>query len=340
MKKYFIVFILSMCSLPTFAQMPPVVKGGESILRAGKQAEQIGRTISELQRNVIRAQQITPERYVSPLSDFLKKETTPPEWSQTEPPEERRRRAALEERATPSKRTRESLELELNANGILPRDFETYTNVQLEELLKSYKAKKAQVDLLEKLKTTTPVSDRATSWSRNDELFIMNDAKQIWKWAENQPDFYEDNYWPDNYQEPFNPELTSLRVLLISDDNDIISLFSHYSQEGKDITVVHGGQSSSAGISHLKNSDEKYDIIVTDFTLTDIRGGFDVSRYVWNNELDIPVVLLSKDPMGSSKLLLHNFVGQVPYPVFPEQYDAVFNYLSNIVATGKAYPNK
>ena len=61
-------------------------------------------------------------RYDSPLRDFLKEKPVPPEWSQTETPEEWRRRAALEERATPSKRTRESLELELKANGILPQD--------------------------------------------------------------------------------------------------------------------------------------------------------------------------------------------------------------------------
>lgn len=240
-------------------------------------------------------------------------------------------------RYTSQKRSRESLELELNANGILPRDFETYTNVQLEELLKSYRAMEAQVKLQDNLKTTTPVSDRATSWSRKDEL-LFERGNALWEWAESQPDFYIDNYWPDDYQEPFHPDVKSLTVLLISDDMDIRNLFSSYSRDREDITVINGGSSGEFGTKLITQFRSKIDIIVTDFVLEDKYGGYGVARYTWNNEINIPVVLLSKDPIGAASLLLGNIVGQVPYPVFPRQYDAVFNYLSNIVATGRAYP--
>ena len=172
------------------------------------------------------------------------------------------------------------------------------------------------------------------------QLYASHD-NQLWKWATQQPDFYSDNYFPMNYHERFHPDVKSLRILLISNDFDIIARVRAAQNARKNIYVdveAHIG----LGIKQLENPQNSYDIIVTDFSISGGsrgRGGYEVGMYVWNKKLDIPVVLLSKGEIASSHLILHNIIGQSPYLQSVNDAQRFFNYLSNIVATGKAYPN-
>ena len=82
----------------------------------------------------------------------------------------------------------------------------------------------------------------------------------------------------------------------------------------------------------------KYDVVLADFILED-KSGLDVSMYVWNKKLGMPVICYSGEDWQPEMLFRYNVAGQIPVPLFEEDFDKLFNYLSNIVATGRAYPN-
>lgn len=179
------------------------------------------------------------------------------------------------------------------------------------------------------------------AFSRNDELlhhFGAKERQKLWKWAESQPDFYEDNYIlsvrKGVYEEPFHPDVKSMRVLLVSDDDDAITYLRKAAKARGNITIDVIDSTRQIADYVGKNN---YDIIATDFVLPCVdEDGYRVGMYAWNNKLNIPVVLIARDPMSPAPALLYNLIGQSPYPNDVEQADAALRYLSHIAATGRA----
>ena len=177
--------------------------------------------------------------------------------------------------------------------------------------------------------------------SRNDQLLLLygeEGRQQLGEWANSQPDFYEDNYLISTrhltYDEPFHPDVKSMRVLLVSDDIDVMVSLSDAAKLRGNVTIdiVHS-------VREVENrlKENKYDIIATDFVLQGDNTGYEVGMYVWKNWLDIPVVAVSKSEIGPRRGLLHNLVGQALYPSDVELGDAALRYFSHIVATGRAF---
>ncbi len=178
------------------------------------------------------------------------------------------------------------------------------------------------------------------AFSRNDELlhhFGAKERQKLWKWAESQPDFYEDNYilsaCAGVYIEPFHPDVKSMRVLLVSDDDDAIVRLRKAAKARGNITIDVVDRVSGVA-KRLEQTN--YDIVATDFVLPAFEDGYQVGMYVWNNKLNIPVVAIAKTEIGPARGLLFNLVGQAPYPNDAEQADAALRYLSHIAATGRA----
>ncbi|MBR4356179.1 MAG: hypothetical protein IKP96_06430, partial [Elusimicrobiaceae bacterium] len=253
----------------------------------------------------------------------------------------RKVRAAL----PPPKRSLESLQLEANAWGVSEDELKKMTREELEGLVTTYQVFFKIVKMPQQI-AKKELSAEQNSFTRNDEIFMPGIAKkqrpQIIPWEFQQPDFFLGNYLPLDYNEPFHPSVKSLRILLISDDFDIISRIrnAEYKMENIHIDIE---ERVDIGTKHLQDPETKYDIIVTDFAVPGgqfDRGAYDVGMYVWNKKLNIPVILLTKADVGLVSALMHNIVGQYPYLQTVNDAHQFFNYLSNIVATGKAYPNE
>lgn len=184
------------------------------------------------------------------------------------------------------------------------------------------------------------------AWSRNDKLLLPSgkeEAQDLWKWAKSQPDFYEDNYIlaarRGVYEEPFHPDVKSMRVPLVSDDEEVIARLKVAAKARGNITI-DVARTMPRATNCLQET--KYDIIATDFILPDDRNGYEVGMHVWNSQLNIPVVAISMATISPTRGLLFNLVGQSPYPVDNDDVDnddadAALRYLSHIAATGRAF---
>ena len=238
------------------------------------------------------------------------------------------------------KRSREWLTQQLTAREFLPEVLETMSYAQLEDLYTTYEVSSNI--------TACKPTGMEESLTRNDNVY-MNYVKnprssrdKLSQWAFGQPDYHLGNYLPLDYQQPFHPNVKSLRILLISDDYGIVRRIRTAEDKMENIHIDAVGH-IDIGIKHLENPETKYDIIVTDFFVPGGkygRGAYDVGMYVWNKKLNIPVILLSKAEEGDSQAMIHNIVGQFPYLETIDDAHRLFNYLSNMVATGKAFPSE
>ena len=234
--------------------------------------------------------------------------------------------------------TRKSILRQLSALQIMPPNPESWTRQDLEELLITYTV----FSNAENYKQETTVK----SLTREDSMIPVLKSKnaagnqKLNQWALTQPDFHLTNYRPHDYQQPFHPDVKSLRVLLVSNDDNIINLVLSGRNLHNNIQIDFEDNINS-GIKFLEEAGAKYDVIVTDFSVPGgerNRGGYEMGMYAWNNKLNIPVIILSKELLIPTHLILHNIVGQSFYLNGPVDVSRFFNYLSNIVATGKAYP--
>ena len=229
---------------------------------------------------------------------------------------------------------------QLISKNFKPQVLETMIYEELDELLLTYTVFSNA--------TVYKRDNIEDAWTRDDKemlpiLMTLNkqNSDQLTQWVLKQPDYYLRNYLPLDYNVPFHPDVKSLRILLISDDSDIKAYIrtALHSYNNIDVDMnPHIGLATKL----LENTETKYDIIVTDYVVPGgkrDRGAYDVGMYVWNKKLNIPVVVLSLQPAGSIRLILNNIVGQSFYVQSVEDAHRFFNYLSNIVATGKAYPN-
>ena len=174
---------------------------------------------------------------------------------------------------------------------------------------------------------------------------IINQLHSLQRWVESQPDYFEDNYVEEeeingriklNYNEPFNSSVQSMRVLVVRDDFFGVEQLREAAEKYSGVTIQ---QVFNAKDAMELLSQEHYDVVLTDYVL-DQGNGFQVAMNIWNKKLNIPVISFSGFNMSPHTLISHNLVGSFPIITFPDEGEKLINYLSNIVATGKAYPNK
>ena len=231
------------------------------------------------------------------------------------------------------KRSRESLELELSALGF---QVENYSRDDMENLLASYQAFTAAKDVYSRYETTLDGTGAN----------FMEVLARMKNWAESQPDYFEENYLDSEgvdaaitdysqYKEPFNPQVKTLRILVVRDGSNGVRVLKDAAWGNNNIIIDHVDFVSTA-MEKLKY--HHYDIVLTDYVLMD-GNGFEVSMYVWNKKLNIPVISYSAAPMNPHLLLKYNIVGAIPVATFSDEAEAALNYLSNVAATGRACPS-
>ncbi|MBR4355339.1 MAG: hypothetical protein IKP96_02030 [Elusimicrobiaceae bacterium] len=227
------------------------------------------------------------------------------------------------------KRSLESLQLEAQKLGLAPHNLETYSREQLEDFITSYKGLH---NMGRNVRVRWETPQGITSGIEKE--FLQR------SWAETQPDYFRENYL-DNliiYTEPWNPVVKSLNILVVNDELKYLSALQEAADESTQVHVA-GVRSVKDAIELLKNIPYAFDVILTDMAIGEGDTGEKISMYVWNQRLNIPVIWYSAENLNDAYLLSYNVVGRIGVAGASALADEVFRYLSNIVATGRAYPN-
>ncbi len=220
----------------------------------------------------------------------------------------------------------ESLQLEATALGLDERHLATYSRQDLSKFINSYHA----------MKNTQEVSSRFESDAKG-----LNYEWEMRKWAQAQPEFIKENYvFPTlefDYKEPFYP-VEKMNILVVRDENSGYEELVHAAKNHPGVTVrVDRAASVPEALELLATN--SYDVVLVDFTLPEKRNGFEVAMHIWNKKLNIPVICYSVEGWNPVLLLNYNMVGQIPVAYENEEGEGVLSYLSNMIATGKAYPD-
>lgn len=269
-----------------------------------------------------------PQRYESPFRSFLQEDWEMPSIKQYEQKASAAKRASISAPRV-STRSLESLRMECAARGILPQNWESYSRDELAEFLSAY-------DVLEK----------GGGYSRFDEASQVDATGNRYvesarnAWVHKQPDFFKDNYINvDNrkhYTEPFNPQVTQLRILVVNDVKEQVAPLRRVAEQDGRVTLDFTDSVEEA-MAKIKNN--PYDIVLTDFHVYSERGT-DLSMWLYKEKPDLPVVLHALLGVTPEWAYAYNFKGQINIEVETERVREVLNYASNLVATGKAYPNR
>ena len=247
-----------------------------------------------------------------------------------------------------TKRSRESLLLEGSARGILPQNWETMSRDELEEFLtpilqsQQVATQPSLYDLAkqEAEQTFTPptweeVTHRARVLEGDDpDNFLWNSVDlAVETWARQQPDFIEENFVYETYQEPWNPQVKSLRILLVNDMTRFFGKFEQAAAADSRVTL-ETAQSGQEAIAKLEAHPDAYDIVLTDYHMRNGLGT-DISMYTKTHQLNIPVAIVAHANAMPSWWFKYGIIGRMDMIQKPQ---AVFNYASNLVATGRAFP--
>ena len=285
----------------------------------------------------------TSTGYVSPLRDFLRDEKD--EW---EMPELSSWRATscgfascwgddMQERAgrmgvdplrsvaidfgMPLQVSRESLQMRAQGVGIPAENIEHASSAELWLLISLY----------ETLAQSGQIVSRFDEFAK--ETGTEKNSAAIANWAAAQPDFRQENYIYKEYYEPFNPHVTQLRVLVINDSKKYVNPLREIAAHDSRITVEHV-DSVVAAFPALKSKKPKYDVVLTDY-YTHAGNALELSMWAYKHGVNTPIVFFSNADGSAGWLYSYNIAGRI---ALQQPARAVLNYLSNIVATGTAYP--
>ncbi len=208
-------------------------------------------------------------------------------------------------------------------------------NSRWAEVQKSLQAQKPSYTLLTEEEMLREQARRRDT----DNQFIS--TLDIENWARQQPDFVETNYISmyqmeerGGYRVPWNPAVKSLSVMIVNDEYSYVKEYINYAHNIPHITVTYVENMYSA-LKNLKENPFDYDIVLTDFHLPD-GSGRDIAAYIHNNHLPVPVGLFSYTTAMPGYIYNAFMQARLPMTMTPEE---VFNCASNLVATGKAYPD-
>ena len=292
----------------------------------------LDRTIQIPKNNVT-----SSERYVSPFRDFLKEEWEMPERSRFSAGQfasdwgiggrgmmgvDPLRSVAIEF-GMPVQISRENVQMQAKAMGIPPETVEKATKEQLWLLMCLY----------ENMAESGQIVSRYDDFAK--QIGEEKSDVSVARWAEKQPDFIAGNYVTAGYFEPFHPQITQLRVLVINDSKKVVERLLSAAEEDTRVSINYVDNVISAFLS-LKGSVNKYDVVLTDFN-THAGNAQELAMWAYRNDIHTPIIFFSNAGASASWLYSYNLKGSIDIK-HPGQ--AVLNYLSNIVATGKAYPSR
>jgi len=158
---------------------------------------------------------------------------------------------------------------------------------------------------------------------------------EVENWARSKPDFIEDNWIWGDYEEPWNENVSSLRILMVNDIANFFNKFKQAAQTDSRVTLTTANNAQEA-IDKLAANPTGYDIVMTDYHMPN-KVGTSISMYVKQNGLTMPVVVLAQANGMPSWWFKFGMSGRIDINHTAEE---VFNFASNIVATGKAFPNR
>ena len=277
------------------------------------------------------------ERYISPFADFLKDD-----WEMPELPKRATQdgfssgwmdpeksvgtgidplRATAIEFGMPAQVSREILQMQAEGLGIPAENIEYASSSELWLLINLYETMAKSGEIV----------------SRYDEFVQASapaaESMSLDRWAQQQPDFIRENYVYKEYYEPFNPAVTRLRILIINDNKRYFNPLLDIAAQDSRITVDHV-DSVVAAFPALKKSKPTYDVVLTDYC-THAGNALELSMWAYKNGVKVPIVFFSNADGTASYLYSYNLAGRIG---LNQPIRSVVNYLSNLVATGKAYP--
>lgn len=267
----------------------------------------------------------------------------------------------------------ESLVLQAQAEGILPHHWNSMSRSELEDWIttvhqaQASSKQKTVADLINQyfpLKEVPPSGDlpplttqelrqkarQIEGQSNLPEDFVGRSVSlETENWARTQPAFIEENFVYDKYTEPWNENVTHLRVLMVNDLPHLMTPFQEFAAQDERITldVAFGGEEA---VAKLQQNPGKYDIVMTDYHMPQGLGTI-ISMYVTERyfmelkanippkeqQYNFPVVVLAYANGMPSWWFKYGMCGRIEIGQGPQ---AAFNFASNIVATGRAFPGK
>ena len=255
-----------------------------------------------------------------------------------------------------AKRSRESLELEATSYGMPDYVAEKMSRDELQEWLGTYLSFRNITKGITSRREQTqnlPV----TNFRRRADVVAGNIEELITaqKWAESQPDYFEENYVRDidqRFNEDYKPFTVPenapykdkpLRILVVNDDSWGYSRIydSREAGEWEDESVSLLYRDTSAQAKRLlEHFPQRVDVILLDLAQADswMHSRLEVPMYVYNHHLNIPVISFSNESAGNTWLLSYNIVGQYPPVITGDGMPELIAYLKNIVYTGRARP--
>ncbi len=283
-----------------------------------------------------------PERYVSPLRDFLRDDWEMPESSRVgsrgglssylsdiSASNSRDQigsgdplRSAAIDLGMPADISLESVRMQARAMGVPSETIETASKSELWLLVHYYETMMNGGKILSRY----DASAEAAKVEKTEEA--------VERWAKAQPDFIEQNYMVTDYYEPFNPSVQQLRVLVINDSQKIIDPLLDFAAHNSRITVEY--VDSVAAAFPLLRGRPRYDIVLTDY-VTHAGNAQELGMWALKEKIKIPIVFFSNAGGTASWLYSYNLAGSIGTS---QPARMVLNYASNLVATGKAYPNR
>lgn len=229
------------------------------------------------------------------------------------------------------KRSMESLLIEGQTDGILPRNWQTLSRQELEDFIRTVRQMQEKIENIRFRMYWKKFAVQAELAGENMIKGSYDYEAEVW--AQKQPDFFEDNFISsiNSYDEPFNKQVNFLRILVVNDD---IHLLARYVEAQNERVMVEGVSSVLEAVTKLQENPNAYNIIFTDYHLTDATAR-KLSSYVLTEGLNIPVIALANAEALPSWWYNIGMDGSLPH----QEAEKIYNYASNIVATGRAFPN-
>ena len=297
-------------------------KVARQVMRSSSKANQIAKqavissTTSALPRNSVLDELHTGTPLSRPTTT---PKETPPIW-------------ALRSSATPvtsmvRKRSRNELIMDLSERGILPQGWQDYTREGLQELLDTYLS----------LKSAGSTPSRFKVMQEDGTIAAATDT-ELKNWAEQQPDYIPENYVFTPYTEPFNTQIKSLRILMVNDGKEALEPLQEMAEKNSRVEIVWESDPVQA-LQLLKQNPHAYDVVLTDYCM---RNGTacTLGMGTYADKVSTPIILYSRAGATAPWMFQYNIMGRIDIAVTRLDAARVLNYLSNIVATGKAYPSK
>ncbi|MBR4682522.1 MAG: hypothetical protein IKP06_04390 [Elusimicrobiaceae bacterium] len=271
----------------------------------------------------------TQPRYISPLAMFLSDEPELPSsaWSRSETPYDWATTVA--NRKASSGHSLEEIEEECLSKGMLPQLIDlippTERLAKLTEWLSVYNSTTHGEQGPQRYKDVIAEGNLVATEVEGEEIARIR----------LQPKFQavQANYINAPYQDPFNPQVTYMRILAVNDMPEYIAPLQKAAQENKHVTVniAPTVEAAREALEEAFERHDPYDIVLLDYH--GLQGSAaDLSKWIHKNTyLSVPVVFYSAARSMPEILFKFNIIGSISIAPTVEEAHQVLNYVSNLI---------